>query len=284
MLVCDLDGTLLGDEDALKHFFALWNRRTQLEASAGLGTRSRLVYATGRPHEDYVCLVEEGILQEPDVAITYTGADIRKAGDPDMSRQWGEYVAQRWDPDLVAEVLKTFGFPLLEIGAGRLVFGEHKDDTKATTITADHLQAMKESLAANNAFAEFILSTHHDGTFLDVMPQGINKGSAVSFVREHFKIPFQSTIIAGDSNNDWAMMEKGGHRRVLVGNASPDLVARCQALGDSSAVHLSKERFARGVIDGCRHHGLFAVLPVKEDRLATVTALPSDEQPAPVLV
>lgn len=50
LLVCDLDGTLLGDDEALTTFFASWRARLLLEADMRQAGRSKLVYATGRPH------------------------------------------------------------------------------------------------------------------------------------------------------------------------------------------------------------------------------------------
>mmetsp|Transcript_7880 Transcript_7880/g.18871 ORF Transcript_7880/g.18871 Transcript_7880/m.18871 type:complete len:98 (-) Transcript_7880:46-339(-) len=48
LLVCDLDGTLLGEDKSRAEFFRLWKSRLFLESSSQ--SRSQLVYATGRSH------------------------------------------------------------------------------------------------------------------------------------------------------------------------------------------------------------------------------------------
>eukprot|EP00951_Prasinocladus_malaysianus_P016505 scaffold128662_cov42-Prasinocladus_malaysianus.AAC.1 len=72
LLVCDLDGTLLGDESALEEFFRLWKARRSSEKRSRRRTgRSRLVYATGRSYGN-PCLPERASIPTP-VVITLNG-------------------------------------------------------------------------------------------------------------------------------------------------------------------------------------------------------------------
>ena len=99
--------------------------------------------------------MEQGVLAAPDVAITYTGADIRIRGDDAAGRRWAAHVAEHWDPEAVHETLKSFGFPLLELSAGRVVYGEHQVPSDAG-ITPEVLDAMKSAMVAAGIKAEFI--------------------------------------------------------------------------------------------------------------------------------
>ncbi len=44
--------------------------------------------------------------------------------------------------------------------------------------------------------------------YLEVMPKGINKGSALEFLKTYLNIPFEKMIVLGDSENDSYMFEK----------------------------------------------------------------------------
>ena len=100
--------------------------------------------------------MDSGQLEPPDVAITYTGADIRHAADDQVGRLWARHVAACWDPVAVKDALDPFGFPLLEVGSHRMVYGESQEET-GQCITEDVIRSMRGVLACAGQDAELIL-------------------------------------------------------------------------------------------------------------------------------
>ena len=58
----------------------------------------------------------------------------------------------------------------------------------------------------------------------ETMAYGVNKGTAIKEMIEHFNIPRESTLVIGDSDNDRAMFEFG-HYTVAMKNARPEVQA-----------------------------------------------------------
>uniref|UniRef100_A0A7S1SZK8 Sucrose phosphatase-like domain-containing protein n=1 Tax=Tetraselmis chuii TaxID=63592 RepID=A0A7S1SZK8_9CHLO len=270
LLVTDLDNTLLGDNAASVRFAELWRA-----SAAG----SKLVYATGRDFDSYVWLVESGVLPAPDVSITSTGADIRHASDPTLGEQWATFVAEVWKPEAALQAVSGFGFPVLECTPLRLVLGL----PEGASSDALHARVDDMSAALHRACdhsPELVISTHHDGTFLDILPPGVDKGSAVAFVQKYFGFGDDATVVAGDSENDWAMLRLPGRRGVVVGNANPDLLKLCNTLGPDNKLYYAKAFYAEGVIEGLRHH---RVIPANNAPI-TAESTESAAAPKPVLV
>lgn len=92
--------------------------------------------------------------------------------------------------------------------------------------------------------------------YLDVLPAGVNKGSALRILLEWLEIPDERVVTAGDSLNDLAMFETG-LAGVMVANAEPELVA---ALPRLSATYRARGEGCEGIVEGLRHFGFAALL------------------------
>ncbi len=60
------------------------------------------------------------------------------------------------------------------------------------------------------------------GNTIELVPKGFNKAVGIAAVSRLFDIPWEDTIVFGDSNNDLAMFEYAA-TKVAMGNASPKI-------------------------------------------------------------
>ena len=60
------------------------------------------------------------------------------------------------------------------------------------------------------------------GNTIELVPKGFNKAVGIAAVIRLFDIPWEDTIVFGDSNNDLAMFEYAA-TKVAMGNASPKI-------------------------------------------------------------
>ncbi|HIZ21580.1 MAG TPA: Cof-type HAD-IIB family hydrolase [Candidatus Blautia faecigallinarum] len=93
---------------------------------------------------------------------------------------------------------------------------------------------------------------HHEsgsfaGTTLELIPKGFNKAVGIAAVIRIFHIPWEDTIVFGDSNNDLAMFEYAA-TKVAMGNGSPKI----KELAD----HITGDMFHYGIRDGLGYLGL----------------------------
>ena len=228
MLVSDLDGTLLGDVDALQAFL-LWHQATT--------RRCRLVYATGRLIDDARRVVEAEGLPAPDAIISGVGTEIAFGAGPPIA-DWPVVEEGAWHSARVREALSHMADLELQPAAFQSAW---KVSYYAHRLTVSRLRQIETELKLAGLQANVLYSSGRD---LDVLPGGIDKGSAARWLADQWKIPPQQVIACGDSGNDLPLF-KQGFLGVVVENALPEL----RELTGPGIYH-ARMGFAAGVVEG----------------------------------
>ncbi|MCI0361486.1 MAG: HAD family hydrolase, partial [Planctomycetaceae bacterium] len=211
LVVSDLDGTLLGDDAALAQF-ARWYERAR--------SRVALVYASGRFDASVRASVAATDLPEPDAIIGGVGTEIRCFRTGRELVDWPAVLPTlappHWDAAAVRRSLAEFPRLTLqpdEFQAGRKVSYFLMD------ATADELTAIDALLRHFHLACEIVYSSREH---LDVLPRGINKGTAARQLADAWRIGADSVIVCGDTANDLALFQQG-FRGVVVANAHDEL-------------------------------------------------------------
>ena len=227
LLVTDLDGTLLGDDASLQAF------RQHREA---IPTRMQLVYASGRLVVDVRALIAERELCAPDAIIGGVGTQIEFSEG--MVVDWCRPTTASWDASRIRSLLHD-----LPLQPDRFQT-DHKVSFYLRDASDGILTALQRLLSSAGIEADLIYSSLRD---LDVLPRGINKGTAAKFLAEHWGIKSSRVIVCGDSGNDLSLFQNP-FRGVVVANCLPELR---QLSGGN--IYFATEKYAAGVLQGIDH-------------------------------
>jgi len=232
MLASDLDGTVLGDDCALRQL-ARWIDENRDTLS--------LVYVTGRFFESVAELIAAGDLPEPDAVIAAVGTSIHLYPSGEVVEEWRDRVGDRWDARTVRRVLQ--GQESLRLQSEELQ-SEFKVSYYADDADRQTLETWRRKLQFAGIDAEMIYSSRRD---LDFLPIGMNKGSAVAFLAERWSIAPENILVSGNTGNDIALFEQG-LAGIIVANAEPEL----KRLNGPHIYH-ARYACASGVLEGIRH-------------------------------
>jgi mannosylfructose-6-phosphate phosphatase len=232
LIVSDLDGTLLGDEKALRGF-AEWadSRRDFVQ----------LAYASGRLFESVKESIETKPLPVPDAIIGAVGTNIYAYPSGELFVAWHRQIGNDWNAERVRDILSDFqGLQLQpEDCQARYKVSYYYHDADA-----EDIQRLRRRLKEAAIEAEVIYSSKRD---LDVLPAGADKGAAVVFLARTWNLDHKNVIVCGNSGNDRSMFEHG-FRGIVVANAHHEL----RRLNRPDVYHAERP-FAAGVVEGLHH-------------------------------
>lgn len=232
LLATDLDGTLVGNDSGLLQL------NSQLVKLRDLG-QFKLVYVTGRSLEMYNDLQKEKNLLKPDALISAVGSEIyidgrRQADWPNIGD---------WNVQYIKEVLSNYSGlraqPLTEQRDYKLCY--YFDDGK------DQIATMQAELGKQYAVI------YSSNQYLDILPSGVNKATAIEQLCTYWKLPTTTVIAAGDSGNDIAMLSS--YKGIIVGNASSELL-EWKATCKNKDLYIAKSTQASGIYEGLQHFGV----------------------------
>lgn len=230
LVVSDLDGTLLGDDDALGAFQKWYASRSSLLA---------LAYSSGRSFSSILESMRKFELPAPAAIISEVGTQIHTFPSGEPLSNWP--ASRFWSADVVKEVLKCLpkATPQLEEFQTRFKVSYFLHNAAERDLNQIH-----QSLKARSIEAEIIYSSDRD---LDILPGGVNKGFAAIHLAEKLGFRANRTIVCGDSGNDASMMNPRCWG-VIVANAQREL----KSLTGEHLYH-ARASFAAGVVEGIEH-------------------------------
>ncbi len=235
----DLDGTLLGNPEAAARFTRAWKCLPEQP-------RPLLVYNTGRSLLNVQALIESGFLPVSDVIIGSLGTELHDrldlAAEGDFRRLFGE----GWSISAVERIVQqTPGI----VRQGRDAIHPFQSSWICDRVSDGQRRDLAEKLRLEGLKAELVYTGDR---YLDVIPAGTNKGSALQWLCIRKKIVTDRVLVAGDSANDASMFLIPDVRRIVVENAQPQLFASLV----KAPKFVSAKCYADGVLDGLRHFGL----------------------------
>jgi sucrose-6F-phosphate phosphohydrolase len=231
-LISDIDGTLLGDDEALQ---------VLVDRIASLRPHLRVAYATGRMYPSVREALTESALPQPDAVICAVGTEIHRYPSGQVVQEWHDRLGRDWSAERVRQLLG--GQPDVELQPD-----DCQSDLKASFYWRDvppqRLDDVRMRLREAGLRAEIIYSSNRD---LDVLPAGANKGTAAAFLASVWGIPPERVMVSGDSGNDRALFEQG-FRGIVVANAHAELKELA-----GPHVYQARRPFAGGILEGLEH-------------------------------
>ncbi|MEA1993896.1 MAG: HAD-IIB family hydrolase [Euryarchaeota archaeon] len=222
ILICDMDGTLTGDREAITEFnrFISSHRKTFY-----------LVYSSGRFKASMISLIKEESLPIPNALIANIGTEIYYAPHWNPDRDWEKRLTGHWPKEEILSVLRGFDIqpqPYMK----KFVLGYYVRNGNVVKNIEKKLCDQVKCVYTKNRY-------------LDVIPAVAGKGSAAEHLKRKISLPI---ICCGDSENDIGMLMKGDYG-VLVGNASETIKKK---MSTQSHLYISGLCCARGVLEGLR--------------------------------
>ncbi|WP_353225931.1 HAD-IIB family hydrolase [Salinisphaera hydrothermalis] len=235
LLVCDIDGTLVGCRTGVRRFNA-WQAENDDVV---------LAIATGRSFHSALDVLEQAGIRRPRCLITSVGSEIYHLADDGTTYRrdhgWSHRLAANWPrADIaacVADVPGVLAQSPLEQRRFKLSYLTGDDPAIATAVRR-HLRC--EGLKAS--------VIHSHGCYLDVLPQGVSKGAAVARLRDRYGLPPEQVIVAGDSGND-AEMLRLSQQSIIVANAEAELIA----YPGLTHAYRARAGHGRGVVEGMQY-------------------------------
>ncbi|MGF1480205.1 MAG: sucrose-phosphate phosphatase [Cyanophyceae cyanobacterium] len=242
LFATDLDHTLVGDEAALAELNQQLHRHRQ-------ENQTRIVYVTGRSLFRYRQLTQEQSLLPPDALITSVGTELYFDPTQDaFDANWAQILSSEWDREQVVAIAGHFSDLTPQADSEQNPF--KVSYFLSETVADELIPRLESALTEQNLSFKVIYSGGED---LDILPAKGDKGLAIQFLRQKWKISAEQTVVCGDSGNDIALFG-GDERGVIVGNARPELL---QWYRENCADHryLAQASAAGGILEGLKHFG-----------------------------
>ncbi len=243
----DLDGTLAGDREAEARFAEAWGRLDPV-------TRPLLVYNSGRLIEDMQAFLPQTRLPAADILIGGVGTMLIDNGGSSHGELYAASLGQPFENRSIRTILEKTGNASLQPDQFQ---HPHKSSWYLHDATAETIARIESDLQQAGQKVRVVYSSARD---LDILPAGIDKGAALTWLCQQLGIGLDEVVVAGDTGNDSSMFALDGVRGIVVGNALPEL--RTLALAQTN-IHLASQPMADGVIEGFRHWGIVDPTPVK---------------------
>lgn len=241
LLCSDIDGTLAGDPAAEARFCEAWQNLPP-------ENRPLLVVNSGRLIEDQRAYIATTALPPPDVYIGGVGTMLHNERQPSHARLYTRSIGAGFDRALIAAALADIANVVVQPDAYQHV---HKSSWYLRDADVATLASIEERLADAGIAARLVYSSNRD---LDILPAGVDKGAALSWLCRELGLSHDDVVVAGDTNNDRSMFDLPGVRGIVVGNALPELRAIAK---DRPDIYRADMSVADGVLEGLTHWGLF---------------------------
>ena len=246
LFVTDLDHTLVGDDEAMAELNQQLARHRREQGT-------KIVYATGRTLTSYQQLRAHKQLLAPDALIASVGTEIYFDGiESTPDRAWSEKLSEAWNPEEIVATAAHFAdlVPQPESEQGDFKIGYFSSREMAALI----IPQWELMLAERGLSCKIVYSS---GKYLDILPSNGDKGMAMEFVRQKWKMPATSTVVCGDSGNDIALFNVAEVRGIMVGNAQPEL-RQWHEKNCADYHYQAKGACAAGILEGLRHFGFLS--------------------------
>lgn len=240
LLVTDLDDTLVGDDNALKHLNQQLSQHRQAQGTI-------LVYSTGRSLVSYQDLKVKKQLLDPDAVITAVGTEVYRQNSDEPDINWCNQLSHGWNRDLVVATAAHFADLIPQPESEQRPFKVSYYLTQEAAVAA--LPQLEAALRARSLEIKLIYSSGKD---LDILPRHADKGEAMTFMRQSLDMPATQTVVCGDSGNDRALFSAGEERGIIVGNAKPELLEWHYA-NPSPHRYLAQACCAGGILEGLNY-------------------------------
>ena len=241
-LICDLDGTLLGDRESLAQLLA-WLREQRGRLAFGV--------ATGRKLDSALWALKAWGVPTPDVIISGIGTEIRYGFNRGFDLAWENHIRQGWRREELLQALKEV--PGLRPQHRRRQ-GPYKLSYDVKPGRVPPLESLVAIIHRAGLRANLVLSHNRH---LDVLPHCASKGQALRYLAFKWGIPLDRFLVAGNSGNDRDMLI-GDMLGIVVGNHSPELAT----LRGRARIYFANQPCAAGILEGIRHYRLRYPLPL----------------------
>ncbi|WFB34865.1 HAD-IIB family hydrolase [Kiritimatiellota bacterium B12222] len=258
VLITDLDGTFIPLPNSEKN-----KRALSVLSAAHADKVFQLIFCTGRHFASVAAAMEEYQLPSPDWIICDVGTSIHQ-NVQNRFPEFKAYNAHLKDLTLSSSAMELH--PLFADLEGLVLQqDDHQKQFKLCyECTTEHLPKLMDQISQRLMQRNVPYDAHGsidpflECGLIDILPAGVSKAYAMSWLESEAGYCSDQVIYAGDSGNDFTALTSGC-QAIIVANASKGLPEKVMAAAkqshQSSRVFLASENATSGVLEGCQHFG-----------------------------